>query len=176
MKVVLLMVSSVNGKITQGNDPHIYSWTSEEDKQIFSTQIEKSNLIVMGSNTYTAAKSMMKHTPGRRRIIMTRSPEKYASEEKPGMLEFTSESPKHLINRMKKNGYAQMLLVGGSIINSLFLEDNLIDEIHLTIEPCIFGKGKNLISESDIVKKLTLVSITPLNTRGTLHAVYTVEN
>ena len=35
-----------------------------------------------------------------------------------------------------------MLLVGGSEVNALFFKNNLIDKLHLTIEPRMFGLGK----------------------------------
>ncbi|MCR4263434.1 MAG: dihydrofolate reductase family protein [Candidatus Roizmanbacteria bacterium] len=175
MKVLLVMVSSLNGKITKGNDPHIYTWTSPEDKEMFFSHIESNNLIVMGRKTYAAARSLIKHTPEKRRIILTNEPKKYEQEELSGMLEFTRESPRQLISRMKKKGYQQMLLVGGSVVNSLFLKENLIDEIHVTIEPYVFGRGINLVATSPVNTSLNLVSIKRLNEKGTLYLVYSVK-
>ena len=52
MKVVMVAVVSANGKLTRGNDPDIYKWTSKEDQNFFFSLISKSKLIVMGSGTY----------------------------------------------------------------------------------------------------------------------------
>ena len=67
-----------------------------------------------------------------------------------------------------------MLLVGGSEVNALFFKNNLIDKLHLTIEPRMFGLGKNIIAEQDYAVQLQLVSVEKLNDAGTLHAIYTV--
>ncbi|KKR71838.1 hypothetical protein A3A55_02365 [Candidatus Roizmanbacteria bacterium RIFCSPLOWO2_01_FULL_40_14] len=175
MKVIMVMVSSLNGKITRGNDPYIYTWTSPEDKKLFFSHIERNNLMVMGRKTYEAAHKLITHTPEKRRIILTKEPRKYAPEEMPGMLEFTDESPRRLTSRMKKKGYQQMLLVGGSVVNSLFLRDNLVDEIHLTIEPYVFGTGTSIVATGSITTRLILTSVKKLNKKGTLHLIYTVE-
>ena len=40
------------------------------------------------------------------------------------------------------------LVVGGGVINSLFLTQNLINEIHITIAPKIFGSGIEIFNSS----------------------------
>jgi len=44
MKVILAMVTSVDGKTTKWNNPDIYKWTSEEDQTHFFSLIEKSKV------------------------------------------------------------------------------------------------------------------------------------
>ena len=88
----------------------------------------------MGRKTYEAAHIQLK--PGILRIVLTHNPQKGV----PGILEFTDETPRELVNRLK-NKYKQMLLLGGSDIATQFFEEKLIDEVWLTIEPKIFGSG-----------------------------------
>ena len=175
MKVIMAAVSSVNGKLTKGSDPNIYTWTSKEDSQMFFSLIEKHNLIVMGSKTYDAARKIIKHKKNKLRIVLTRNPEKYLSQTIKGILEFTNESPLKLIKRLENKGYKKMLLVGGSEIDTLFLKSKLIDELYITIEPYIFGRGKNLILEEELEVSLKLLSIKKLNANGTLHLRYRVN-
>ena len=66
-----------------------------------------------------------------------------------------------------------MLLVGGGETNTLFMRFSLVNEIHLTLEPVVFGNGKNLVAEDDLEMKFKLKSIEKLNSRGTLHLIYT---
>lgn len=175
MKIIIVMVSSVNGKITKGSDPNIYKWTSDEDKKLFFSMIKRNNLIVMGSKTYEAVRGKIKLQSNKLRIVLTRNPEKYASETIKGRLEFSSETSNSLVERLEKVGYSKMLLVGGGEINALFLRSKLVDELHLTIEPFIFSKGRNLVSEGFIDVSLKLMTIKKLNAKGTLHLRYRVE-
>lgn len=175
MKITMVAVSSLNGKITKGEDPNIYSWTSKEDSEFFFSLIKENNLIVMGSKTYEAAKSLIKHEKNKLRIVLTRNPKKYLNQAKNGMLEFISENPPELIKKLESRGYSRMLLVGGSETNALFLGQNLINEIYLTIEPKLFGNGKNLVKDDDLDKQLKLVNVKRLNDQGTLQLKYKIN-
>ena len=64
-------------------------------------------------------------------------------------------------------GYKSALLGGGAVINSLFLKYKLINEIILTIEPKIFGKGISLFSEENEIN-LELKEILKLNKNSIL--------
>jgi dihydrofolate reductase len=174
MKIVLIMVSSVNGKITNAGDSDITSWTSEEDKKLFYDVKNSYNLIVMGSHTYEAGRKRMQLNPNILRIVLTKKTNSYAKETVPGQLEFTSETPGTLVTRLTGLGYKKLLLVGGGQINSAFFKEKLIDELHLTVEPTIFGSGKNLLSEINLHINLKLLSAQKLNRRGTLLLTYQV--
>ena len=175
MKIVMAAVSSLNGKITKGKDPNIYSWTSKEDSKLFFSLIKKNNLIVMGSRTYEAARKIIKHKKNKLRIVLTRNPKKYLEETKNDMLEFTNDTPLELIKKLENRGYNKMLLVGGGTINSLFLKYNLVDELYITLEPKIFGSGKNLIDEEALNVSLKLINIKKLNKQGTLLLKYEIN-
>ncbi|MDO8583225.1 MAG: dihydrofolate reductase family protein [bacterium] len=176
MKVTVVAVSSLNGKITKGTDPNIYSWTSKEDSKFFFSEIAKNNLIVMGSKTYESVRKIIKHKKNKLRIILTRNPGKYSKEAIKGVLEFTNESPLRLIESLENRGYKKMLLVGGGTINTLFLKSKLVNEIYLTLEPKIFGNGKSLVNEENFDILLKLISIKKLNPQGTLLLRYKIKN
>lgn len=175
MKVVAIVVASINGKITRRSESNIYSWTSKEDSDFFFSKISASKLIVMGSSTYEAVRDDIKLKKKKLRIVMTKTPQKYSKEKLAGILEFSSEDPLVLVHRLEKKGYRKMLLVGGSKIYASFLKEKLIDEIYLTIEPLIFGDGKDLFSKGDFEASLSLVHVEKLNTRGTLLLKYKVK-
>jgi len=172
MKVTMVMLSSVDGKTTQGNNKNVYSWSSKEDQKHFFSLIKKNNLIVMGRATYEASKPVIKLEKAKLRIILTHSPKKYSNQSVKDQLEFTNESPNKLLKRLSLLGYKKMLLVGGSIVNGLFLKQNLVDELLLTIEPKIFGSGKNIVEGELLNTKLQLVSIKKINKAGTLLLKY----
>ena len=80
-----------------------------------------------------------------------------------------------MVQRLSRKGYKKILLLGGSHINTLFLRANLVDELHLTVEPKIFGKGTLLIQEKPFNISLKLITIKKLNVQGTLLLQYKVE-
>lgn len=170
----MVMVTSTDGKTTRGNNGNVYTWTSKEDQKHFFSLIKKNNLIVMGSSTFDAARSNINLEKNKLRVVLTRNPKKYLSQLVPGRLEFSSESPVQLVNRLSRSGYKKMLVTGGSIINGLFLKQNLVDEFYLTIEPKIFGAGKNIVDGQLFNRSLKLVNVKKLNKKGTLLLKYKV--
>ncbi len=174
MKIIIVMVCSVNGKITKGNNPDVYAWSSKEDKDFFLPLVKKHNLIVMGSKTYQAVRKNLDLNQKKLRIVLTKNPKKYSVQAIPGKLEFTSEAPRSLVNRLRQRGYKSALLLGGGIINSLFLKAQLVDELQLVIEPLIFGAGQPLVAEANFNSSLKLISHRVLNRQGTLLLKYKV--
>lgn len=174
MKVIMVMVSSVNGRITKGDNPDVTAFASKEDAALFLNLKERFPCYILGSSTFEASRKRIILRKGHLRVVMTANPEKYTAEVVPGRLEFTRETPERLVKRLASEGYKRALLLGGSRVNRSFLEAGLVDELYLTIEPALFGKGKNLIEESDINVPLRLVRVKRLNTSGTLHARYKV--
>ena len=159
------MVLSVDGKITQGDNPDVGLWTSAEDKAHFRRLVEGAKVIVMGRKTYEMAKDQMEHKQGRLRIVVTRSPEKYAQESKEGMLEFMDQLPR----------YENMLVVGGSEVAAMFLRAKMITRLFLTMEPEVFGAGKTLLARVIENVHLELKSVKKLNKQGTLLIEYGVS-
>jgi dihydrofolate reductase len=138
------MVQSINGKvrlIINKNQP----WSSQEDKKHFSKVTKEIGVVIMGRKTF---EEIGKPLDKRKNIVLTGEPEKYQKLEKTyqGSLFFTDEKPESLLNRLEKEGYQTVALIGGPTINALFLEKNLIDEIYLTIEPVIIEGDLSLFS------------------------------
>jgi dihydrofolate reductase len=172
MKVILAVVASIDGKTTKWSEQNIYTWTSAEDQKYFFSLIEENNAIIMGRKTYDAAKHLIKLSPQKLRIILTTSPEQYKDMNIPGELEFKN-NPEAIIKELEEKGYTQVLLVSGAQVTTAFLQNHLVDEIWLTIEPKIFGQGNPLLQEEMDVD-LQLKSIKQLNKQGTLLIKYNV--
>lgn len=172
MKKILVFVSTLDGKVTQGDDPFVRKWSSKADQNYFSKLWKESGFIVMGSNTYNAAP--IKPSPMHLMVILTREPSKYETKSVAGQIEFTNETPRELVTRFSKEGYKMMTVVGGPHVASSFLKDGLIDELWLTVEPRIFGQGESLVSEEKLNITLKLISCDKLNDEGTLLTKYAV--
>ena len=174
MKIILVFVSTLDGKVTKWGDPMVRSWSSQSDQEYFSKIWEDSTLTVMGSNSFKA--DPLKPSPKRLLVILTHHPSDYNKYQVPGQIEFTNETPTQLCSRLESEGHNQMLLVGGPLIASSFLKEKLVDELWLTIEPLIFGTGGNFVSEEKLDIELRLLSCEKANEKGTLFTKYAVTN
>ncbi len=154
MKVILLMAMTLDGKIAK-NDHHFPDWTGSEDKQLFVKITRRAGVIIMGSKTFDA---IGKPLPERKNIVMTRD----RSRQSVGTeLIFTDQDPAAILKNLEKMGYTEVVLAGGSIINSLFARANLVDEIIITIAPRVFGTGISFfVDEMD--QQLELVTVETL--------------
>jgi dihydrofolate reductase len=94
----------------------------------------------MGSKTFDTIGHPL---PGRKNIVLTRDKRRKSEWEN---LTFTDESPKAILKDLEKEGFSEVILAGGALVNSLFAESNLIDEIIVTISPKIFGHGLSLFT------------------------------
>jgi dihydrofolate reductase len=175
MKIACVMVSSVDGKTTQWFNPHLHFWTSKEDQEHFAKLLEQASLIIMGRKTYDVVKSYMKHKKDRLRVILTNEPEKYAQEQIPNQLEFTKDDPKTIIEKLEQREFSEALLVGGGTINTSFFHQKLVNELILTLEPKIFGKGQSIVADEELQIDLELKSVEKLNSKGTLLLTYLVH-
>lgn len=172
MKTILILVSTLDGKITKWGDPMIRSWSSQDDQDYFDAIWNDTRVIIMGSGTYRPApvKPDSKHLF----LVLTRHPDKFKSFEVPGQLEFTNESPLQVIKRIEVGLEEKILIVGGAQIATAFLREQLIDELWLTFEPKIFGIGPGIVIAEKLDIRLNLISCDRVNELGTLMTKYKV--
>ncbi len=76
MTITLVNVSTLNGKITKGNDPHVPEWSSVEDQKHFASVVKEFEVIILGRKTYEA---IGKPLPNRTNIIITIQPMMFKS-------------------------------------------------------------------------------------------------
>ncbi len=148
---------TADGYITKHEDG-LVNWTSKEDKKHFSQITKDTGVVIYGNKTF---QTFNKPLPDRLNIVLTRTPD--VSRNIKGVLEFTNQSPEVILEDLAQRGYEKVVLGGGSAINSLFLNCNLIDEMYITIEPKIFGAGKRLFDDIHKDIALELIDSSPLN-------------
>jgi dihydrofolate reductase len=115
-----------------------YGWLSLEDKRYFSL-IRQYDVFIMGRKTYLGIGALKKLETNKLRIVLTSEPEKYNVDKIPGKLESGSESLGNIDWQIKFQMIKHYCWVRQSIH---FIQVRFIDELHLTIEPRIFGKVK----------------------------------
>ncbi len=171
MRVILAYVASLDGMITDGKGRSPAEWASREDQIGFQKLVRASDAVVMGANTYLAHRDAIRASTAPKRVVMTSEPERFARDTKDGLLEFTDRSPKEVLMRLKRSGAGQVLLASGPKLTNEFLDQKLVDELHLTVEPVIFGNGTHAAMKAAQMK---LISAKKLNKTGTLLLRYEV--
>ena len=142
-------------------------WSGREDNKLFVEVTKRAGALIMGSKTYD---TIGKPLPERCNIVMTRMPESRQSH--PPELIFTAQNPESILLDLARAGYQEVVLAGGTKVNTLFARQGLVDEIIVTISPLIFGRGLALFNE-DVAMDLELLQGNSL-TDGRIMARYRV--
>lgn len=169
MRVFIIAAISADGLMGAHDTQRSLDWRSKDDARFFIDTTKAARVMVMGSTTYKTFR-MKRAPPGRRLIVYTRDPSSINGEG----VETTQLEPKDLLAQLEKEGYTELAVCGGAMINSLFLEAGVVDEIYLTVEPVVFGGGVPLLRQ-DAPVKLRLIDARNLSA-NTLLLHYTVEN
>lgn len=74
-----------------------------------------------------------------------------------------ANSPMNAIEIAETQNISSAILVGGSINNSAFITDNLIDEVIINIEPVIIGEGVPIFSEGEFSRSLSFIGSTKID-------------
>ena len=69
-----------------------------------------------------------------------------------------------------------MAVLGGGRVYRFMLENGFLDEIFVTIEPLIFGRGKEMFIGGTRTARTHLLSIRRLNRTGTLLLHYQINH
>ncbi len=174
MKVTLIAAQSVDGFITQHDLPGS-DFTSAEDKEHFLKSLRDFDCQIMGAETFRVwqRSSTEPVRPKRPQWVLTRHSEAFTNAALPGWLEFTNEAPSPLLEKLASRGLQNCALLGGSQIHRLFLTANCVDELWLTVEPVLFGRGTPLVG-SEMSVAMKLISHTHLSA-NTLLLKYSVR-
>ncbi len=167
MDVILLMAMTLDGKIARSHT-ELINWTGKQDKQYFVTVTRKAGVVVMGSKTFDTIGHPL---PGRKNIVMTRNKTRKSDHKD---LVFTDQTPQQILGDLKLQGFDQVVLIGGSVVNSLFARENLITRIHVTLVPVVFGQGLSLFN-TDLDLYLEYVESREIG-KGHLLLIYKVKN
>lgn len=148
------MAISLDGKIGKSSQ-HFADWTSKEDKKMFAQVSKNCGVVLMGENTFKTFPTPLKE---RLNVVFSEREDVLDHDN----LRYVKGDPKLVLRKLEEEGYEKVLLGGGSFLNSLFLEEKLIDEIMLTIEPKIFGQGLSLFNK-DFEADLELLDLKKIN-------------
>lgn len=138
MKVILFMSMSVNGFIARGNREE--DFLSEDNYQTFVELTNKTGCAVWGRRTHETIRTYggeaFEQIKDVKKIVISQNSDFQVEDG----IELAS-SPKEALEKLEKYGFKEVILTGGSMLNSFFAKENLIDEIIFNIEAVIIGKG-----------------------------------
>ena len=162
MRIALIAVSSVNALITRNEEPGT-GFASKADTDWFRQQLRNSDLVLLGGATYRAARELIRNNAasGTPRWVFSRRPQALAGERIPGRLEFMPLDRDRLIEAVERAGHTDIALVGGPALSSWFLEEGLVSDLYLTLEPVLFSSGTPLVTPRSNIA-LDLQSVTRL--------------
>ncbi len=160
----LIAVCTVDGKIAR-HPRHMTDWSSKEDKDFLHKKLDEADAVVVGHTTYEVAKEPLSK---RNCIVFTRSVP--GAVENGTNLAYLNPDEIGIAEYCATHGYKKVAVLGGAQTFSHFLENGLVDEIFLTIEPLVFGEGIGFFGPVPASKGLALelVSAKELNKKGTV--------
>lgn len=149
MRTILYMAQSLNGYIAKENNDT--SWIGSSDLRRFQELTTKAGNVVLGSLTYEVMKAEGQFPlPNRTCVVMTHNVLAHSAEQSDQVI-FTDGTPGEVVAMLSKKGFEEIMVIGGGKLNKSFLEQDLIDEIYITMEPIIFGQGIHLIDPTDFI-------------------------
>ena len=163
MKVVLYMAMTANGYIAKENNET--PWSDEEWKS-FSTKVKEIKNLVIGRKTFEIMEQ------GKEFQKIDNPFTVIVSNQNNNNSNFVN-SPEQAIDLLKQKGFSKILVAGGGILNSSFMQKGLVDEIYLDIEPFFFGKGIKLFANNDFETKLELLETKQLS-KNTIQLHYRI--
>lgn len=149
------MAMSVNGMIAaqDGNEDFL----SHEHWKTFGSLVKEFGNFIVGSRTYEAVNSWNENYgfddfQDVKKIIVS---DNSSYELKDGY--DLALSPRDAISVLEKAGFEKALVSGGSVLNTSFASENVIDEVILNVEPAVLAKGVPLFQPSEFQLQMELV-------------------
>lgn len=166
MKVILYMAITANGMIAKSNNE--VEWSKDEENSYFSKVREIGNIIT-GAKTFPLYEDSNFSEMGNPIVVVLTSDKSKKDTDKVKYV----NSPEEALDVLEENGFKSALVTGGSKTDTAFLNDKLIDEIFLDVEPYVYGNGIPLFFQNDSNLKLEFLESKMLN-KNTIQLHYKV--
>ncbi len=128
---------------------------SEQNDFGFSAFMNTVDALIMGKNTFEKVLSFGMWPYGKPVFVASGSLSSLPSSVE-GKAFLLKDSPKDMVTTLHKNGYANLYIDGGAVIQS-FLKEDLIDELIVTTVPVLLGNGIPLFGSLPKHVKLKLI-------------------
>lgn len=155
MKVILYAAISINGMIA--NKVRTWDWLSPEDQKSFFGLCHQSGGVIMGRKSIELFKDDgLDNWPNGDglHIILTRN--KNFEIHHPNIK--LASSPQDAIKIASESGLNQVVVGGGAEVYTIFMKENLVDEIFLDVEPFAFADGLSFFKQNIFETNLKFIS------------------
>lgn len=163
---VAYVASSIDGRISL-EKRKLPDWTSAEDWKFFQRELARADAVVVGRNTYLSVASRLQ-----KRTTFVLSSRIKNTLKKDGV---TFVNPKSQNLKKLFSVYKTVAVVGGARVYQTMLDNNLLDELYVTLEPLVFGRGIPMFSNGSHTRQFELVSVKKLNAKGTILLRYSLK-
>ncbi|MFA5791699.1 MAG: dihydrofolate reductase [Candidatus Paceibacterota bacterium] len=161
---------SIDGRIAKSGKSGT-DWTSKEDWNFFQKSLLKFNAVIVGYNTYKVSEVRLKK---RNTIVFT---SKVKNLKTVGTVTFFNIKYSNIFDFLKEMNYKKVAILGGPKIYNFFLQNKMLHELFITIEPYVFTTGVPMFLGDKFTKyNFVLKSIKKLNKKGTLLLKYKYAN
>jgi dihydrofolate reductase len=156
-KIILYNAQTVNGYIAKENDDT--PWSKEEWHSWYST-VKRARNVVIGRRTYELMQGTdaFKKCGNPTTIIVSKT----TKLQTKNYVTFV-KSPKAAVEYLKSKGFKEIIIGGGGNLNSSFVNNRLIDEIWLDIEPLFFKAGTKLFEKNKMDVRTKLIKLKKLS-------------
>ena len=166
-RYIAFVAASVDGRISLSSN-HPPDWTSKEDWEFFQKSLSRIDAVVVGRTTYESVAERLRK---RNTFVLSSRPKTITRR---GTVTFVNPAKVHLPKLLER--YKSVAVLGGGAVYQFMLEKKLLDEIFVTVEPLIFGHGKEMFVGGTRITRVHLLSAKRLNRTGTLLLHYQIKH
>ena len=147
-KIKLYIAASLNGKIAEKDGSVDWLYVKDNDEEIdygYEKFYESIDTTIQGQSTYKQVESwgIDFPYPDKKNYVITRNKNLKNNQN----VEFISENHIDFIKKLKNKAGKDIWLIGGGKINTMLLNEGLIDELQLFCMPIILSDGIDLFEE-----------------------------
>ncbi|KKQ61075.1 MAG: Bifunctional deaminase-reductase domain protein [Parcubacteria group bacterium GW2011_GWE2_38_18] len=141
------MAVSVNGMIAKSNDDT--SWLSSTEWDSYSLAVRNAGCLIIGRRTYEILTKQPEFSEFQdvKVVVVSQTDVQLLSQN-----HFRANSPKSALSLVAE--FEQVIVAGGGKLDAAFMEEKLIDEIYLDIEPIAIGQGISVFEGKNFDCKL----------------------
>ena len=164
-RFIAFVATSLDGRISLSSKS-LPDWTSKEDQEFFQKSLARFDAVVVGRNTYQAAAFRLRQ---RNTFVLS---SRIKTIQHRGKVTFVNPARVKMAELFQN--YKTVAVLGGGAVYGYMLEQGFLDEIFVTLEPLIFGRGKEMFIGGTRTTRVNLLSVKQLNNLGTLLLRYKV--